>query len=769
MAKILLPKFNSTWGVHVNPRGVNYYKYVYDFESLDDKLFFVSKVLLNGLTIEKAFANLPDVKSMINTRNSPLNMSFNVKRTDYGAEPLDWFLGKDICILQLEDKYYFYAIKSIKWDSFDTFTYTAELDIFFTYGEQKIFNDKSDVFVKRAHYDRWIVGTSKQDLTPNLKMDSPAVSNENFQQQDLQYNLKTTANQNDFMYWDEFIKAYQPNWQILNDKAWRNNIKFRWIPFTNQNPTYWKTTSASPSAQPTQQFASEIKNFLTYNYGYFLTVNTSNNNLLQFTDETATLRNVKNVQLVMQNSSGEMINADDIYTILNTLFEKNLGNTPYTEQNNNALANAELQKNIPTMAVYDTWVIPECLWNMPNVITIKYDATSQVLQIILDMTQTSDFAYAIQTAESVYGVNEDKQLNMLNISDNKSDNYIYSANCKIDTVSYIKPPHTTPNKPVSYLNESKLLQAPYAYLSVYNFYSEMKYDLKLISQNWISNTILSFDIDIDMNLEIKNRAIYLHITSGYYAQGNVLQNNYNNQHGEYLPSYNYAYSDFLLNNNQSLQNTYNKLSYDQNYSVTTGVIAGILEELAGVALLFTGAGAVGGLGLIAGGVATGFEAGQKYGDYALEKQGIKAQYQDASMAPHTIEATVSSRVVSSQNNLYAPSYALKTVTPFVQQNIATLFIKTGYTWNILANYNSDNVQKNRYWYNYVELSSCFENIALQVTNEVKEIIEASFQKGITFYHVRKKKDGTLDYLDIKDYSKNNLEMSIYNAPDSKKE
>ena len=186
--------------------------------------------------------------------------------------------------------------------------------------------------------------------------------------------------------------------------------------------------------------------------------------------------------------------------------------------------------------------------------------------------------------------------------------------------------------------------------------------------------------------------------------------------------------------------------------------------MAGVLALFTGAGSLAGLGLIAGGFATGIETGQKAGDYAFEKQGIKAEYQDASMAPHTIEATVSSRVIASRNGLYAPNFRLKTLTSYAQKTIATYFIKNGYNWNILVDYNKMNVQKSRYWYNYVQASGVFENIALQVTNEVKEIIEASYKIGITFYHVRKKKDGTLDYVSIKDYSKNNLEMSLYEPP-----
>lgn len=760
MAKILLPKFNSTWGVHVNPRGVNYYKYAYDFESLDDKLLFVSQTLLNNITIEKAFANLPDVKSMINTRNSPLMMTFNVKRTDYGTEPLDWFLGKDICILQLEDKYYFYAIKNIKWDSFDAFTYTAELDIFFTYGEQKFFKDNTDVFVKRAHYDRFVIPsteTSKIFAIPNLAIDTPAVSNENFHQQDLQYNLD--VNEVTYLYWGQFLSDYHLG-IVIDENKWRNNIKFRWIPFTNQNPTYWKTTDASKSAQPTLQFDKQMINFLTYNYGYFLAINIDTNAILQFTDNSGTKQTVTNVQLVMRDIGGNLIYADDIYTVLNTLFEKNLGNTPYTKQNNNALASAELQKNIPTMCVYDTWVIPKCLWNSPQNVEVSYDTTTQTLSIIIDLSTSVNFGGKISTIESIYGVNEDKQLNLFNIYDNQNMNYDYEPIVIVDTNNYINYSDDENNE-ADYHNETKCLIAPYAYVSFYNFYSELKYDIKFLNQKW-TQLELSLNFHVDINYEIKNRAIYLTMIDGYYSKGNKLQTNFNNQHAEYLPTYNYAYSNFLLNNNQSLQNSYNKLSYDQAYSTTTGVIAGILEELAGVALLFTGAGAVGGLGLIAGGIATGVEAGQKYGDYAYEKQGIKSQYQDVSMAPHTIEATVSSRVVASRNNLYAPNIALKTLTPFVQKSVANLFMKTGYNWNLLVDYNKENIQKSRYWFNYVELSSCFENIILQVTNEVKEVIETSFQKGITFYHVRKKKDGTLAYLDIKDYSKNNLEMTIYN-------
>ena len=53
-----------------------------------------------------------------------------------------------------------------------------------------------------------------------------------------------------------------------------------------------------------------------------------------------------------------------------------------------------------------------------------------------------------------------------------------------------------------------------------------------------------------------------------------------------------------------------------------------------------------------------------------------------------------------------------------------------------------------------------------MTNEVKQIIEESYKQGITFFHVRKRKDNVLDYLNIKDYSKNNIEMKLYEPPSS---
>ena len=770
MAKILLPINNSTWGVHVNPRGVNTYKYVYDFESLDDKLKFVEKELLNNLSIQKAFANLPDVKSMINTRNSPLSMTFNVKKKDYMSQPLDWFLGKDICILELEGNYYFYAIKSIKWDSFDAFTYEAELDIFFTYGEQKFFKDNTQMFILRAHSDRWKKVPAKQGFfVPNLALDSPSTSDEQFHQQDLQYNLANPPN--NFQYWEKFMADYQPNWKIIDPLKWRNNIKMRIIPFTARNPFYWKTentTSNDTKAVPTYQFNKPLINYRDYNYAFFISF--SFHNILSFIDENGVTREFAEIDLLVKDAKGVEFAVDDIYSLLNTLFEENLGNTPYTEQNNKALANAELKKQIPTMCVQDTWIIPPIFWDNPN-ITITYQASTNSLQFHIDTSQTGDWCLSVETTEDIYGPQQNQTLRLANISRFNYDKNYVTINHSVDIVTsknYVLSPPNDPTDPANYQFESKLLIAPYAYVACYNYYAELKYNIALLVQNWNvsinDELMLTLNFTAQQNYELKNRALYLSITEGYYAQGNYLQNNYNNQHAEYLPSYNYSYTDFMLNNNQSLQNQYNKLQYDQNYATIAGSVAAGLEIIAGVLALFTGAGAIAGAGLIAGGIATGVEAGAKATDIGYEMQGIKAQYQNASMSPHTIDATISSRVLTSLNNLYAPSFRLKSLTPYAQQTVANYFMKNGYSYQTLQDYNAKNLQKSRYWYNYVQLSGCFENIILQVTNEVKEIIEASFKQGITFFHVRKKKDGSLAYTSIKDYSLNNLEMSLYEPP-----
>ena len=107
--------------------------------------------------------------------------------------------------------------------------------------------------------------------------------------------------------------------------------------------------------------------------------------------------------------------------------------------------------------------------------------------------------------------------------------------------------------------------------------------------------------------------------------------------------------------------------------MTTGIIAASLSLVAG---LFTGG--VAGLGLLGTSAFAAAETAQKTTDLEYEKNNITNQYQDATMAPHTIMPTISSRQIASLNELYAPSFALQTVTDFVQQTIANYFMKNGY-------------------------------------------------------------------------------------------
>ena len=48
---------------------------------------------------------------------------------------------------------------------------------------------------------------------------------------------------------------------------------------------------------------------------------------------------------------------------------------------------------------------------------------------------------------------------------------------------------------------------------------------------------------MQQNYELKNKAIFLSVKDGYYAKGNLLQSNFHDLKAEYLPTYNYAYTN----------------------------------------------------------------------------------------------------------------------------------------------------------------------------------------------------------------------------------
>lgn len=144
--KVYLPPNNSTWGVIVNPVATNIYREAYIADDLETLKKFVEIELLglgvedsDGTKLDALFAKIPEGASF--HRTGYLNAKITIGKEDKFIDgtriynnPTNWFLRKDILISYEKEtqEYEFWAIKDNAKSHTDNFTFTLELDIFFT-------------------------------------------------------------------------------------------------------------------------------------------------------------------------------------------------------------------------------------------------------------------------------------------------------------------------------------------------------------------------------------------------------------------------------------------------------------------------------------------------------------------------------------------------------------------------------------------------------------------------------------------------------------
>lgn len=149
--KILLTENNTPWGIRYRIVGDNTYDHVINFPDPELKNEFINNELFNGKDHEKLLENAAETGYM---QIDDLNAMLRIDVSDYPNETINSLLNKDYAIVLDNDVKLFYALTTPTMNSTQgVITYTAELDIFFTYLTE--LNIQNQNIIYRGHADRY--------------------------------------------------------------------------------------------------------------------------------------------------------------------------------------------------------------------------------------------------------------------------------------------------------------------------------------------------------------------------------------------------------------------------------------------------------------------------------------------------------------------------------------------------------------------------------------------------------------------------------------
>ncbi len=767
MTKILLPDLNSTWGVRVRPQATNVYQYAYSFDNLTDKIEFVEEVLLNGKKLQN------ELDKQLNksfTRTNPLKAEFRIDKSKYPGKTDEFFLGKDICIVQKDGELFFYAILEIEKLNNNEFLYIVELDIFFTYGEKNFFNN-TEAMVKKAHDNRWKLSLIYETIIPDIDIAKPIANSEGFtgmgtqviDKQDLELiNIERAIENTD----DDEIESCK---RLIKQLQWKVCFLSKTAPAVS-GETASTTLSGSNYfvyAIPFIQREKDLKISGEQGGSPFGGIHDPRNGAVFYPTKLSIKQENIAVDLHYASIKVDGLNEFSSYIVQSTttLYP----GMPFTWYDNlTSFYNGLGPKVFSFKYIKATDDVDEYLqvsassnpantgeqnsWYGPFINFVPFDYTDEtglkpVKKSVLLPNIVSWGVSAFTTFTDAIGSYSQTKFNIL---------------------GSFKPPKSQYDEK-SINTEVKLLTAPYTTFTLATAHTSYDYNFLFLFEknvNVFSNFTTIYFQQI-YNMKIKSRSIsYVpkivpqidNDFSGpdnYYSAGVIRTKNFNDSTPIYLPSYTKAQTNYLIANSNQLQVKKQKSGFE----ALAGVVAG------GIALAL--APETGGLSLVAaGGLLLG--AGGAMANSHFTKQSINAQIKDEGNIPNEITPTEIDIDILTKMGNWLPTLYVKTLFEIDKISIENSFYKFGYTWNKLSKLNNE-LLKSRYWFNYVELEGCFENISLQVSNEVKNIINESFSYGITLYHVRRnKKDNKLDYLSVKDFSKENMEMSLLNSVKNKK-
>ncbi len=735
MTKALISNLNTIWGVIAKPQSSNVYRHILSFDTpaLKDE-FINSKIFPNDDGSAGDYKALLDSQPEISfTQVSSMESVVTINPNEYPNETDDSLFNKDFMIISENGVIKFYAITNAERLG-TQIVYSCELDIFFTYDIKDMFNN-NQARISRAMLDRYDINN---DVVEPI-----------------------------------YIKDKTHSSIIYNTEPIDQNIKDNLIPL--EQYTLDKTELYNEIIDPAMSDDDKAKllEILEESVSPVVASRLSKNGAISITgDETGTNYSSKNEESYNQPFS--LVSTFSFKNIrVYVQDEKNEDFRPFNTSPNDPNNN---QRRLGSIRRFS----PEELEDASTIKT-SYSLTSRnilalILKSIKDLISESaswkylDFfgiskipnsdAYALNVnyrffhnesgrgglipifsvvprfrlSKSKYSGNgalNDPETFLINVEDVSQDmvesKVIVDEVFKTTNIGDIN----INNKHDNHKYEVKSLSAPY---NVYKIKSSSKNIFDVLPQYLTSNKI-----DIKYNFGFLTEQ---------WTQWAIIKDYYNNKYlGELPASLDYMFEDV------------------NNYSLATDINAWeefIATNKAQQSASFMNKGISAGLGAI-GAIATGGVSAIALGSIALKSANdINQQMSQRKDIQNTPDKLVNSgsillqdiQIKSIKPKLY--KYGLNDIDKTL---INEFFYKYGYNFNSKLQ-SIPNLLKTRYYFNYVEVLECFENIKMQLSAEIKQIINDTMESGVTIWHIR----DLATFKGIKNYEYENAEMSIVNNP-----
>lgn len=717
--KIIVGNQNTKWGVIIKPSSSNIYRHILSFDTQALKDEFINDYIFPNKDYKKL---LNDSIDRADAYDDSMHISFRVDRkSEYPNETIESMLNKDICAtMDVDGNIKFWAITGAKHKGSEVIEYTAEVDIFFTYDIKKMFGGQT--MIKQAMIDRYKISPHDQNvLQYSFYNPSP---------EDGRYNVVDYTSQ---LFNNEEFDNIKPDALVQKEKTQLIGYDFKSHIISNVpdetkervsnllNNLVWNTMAVANSDEP------KFNHFGNSKVPYYTVL---------WADEPIGEGVIEVVISKYDGPKGNYKNKLSVSTKNPDIFKLLKVPTALKSSRQMSIVSPLVQHGMLGMSA-------DGLKGGEIVVTTHAD------NIIIDKIEINLYSAdnsQIDIANINVSSDKDNPDNMQilvvkehgghfneNIWNQKHGFSLYQNNFykpmgDPPLLAYLKD--ISPWEPES---EVKAKFAPYRQL-----------ELKGISNNtfyyepqYLSAKPLRWNIFNSYELSMSQVAIQSLNYKDIYEFPTTKENKYFlDQAGYNMPTTSTDYDEFNARHKEQF---------------SSGLFSSGLKAGIGGLIAAGSAAASGGLTAIAGGASLAFSSGMEI------KQQL-AQKEDMKNAPAHVNNA--STTFMFDKFLKDPHYKLTMygLPPVEELLIQQHFFKYGYNLkNRIVDINK--YLNTRYRFNYIEAPETYENIKLQVSAEVKQIIDGSIAEGLTIWHYRRKDK----FKGIKEYTFNNPEMSIYNA------
>lgn len=719
--KIIVGNQNTKWGVIIKPSSSNIYRHILSFDTQALKDEFINEYIFPNEDYKKL---LNDSIDRADANEDSMHINFRIDRkSEYPNETIESMLNKDICAtMDVDGNIKFWAITGAKHKGSEIIEYTAEVDIFFTYDIRSMFSGQT--MIKQGMLDRYkldpldknvlqysFYNKNPDDAGRYTKIDyaSPLFNNEEFD------NIKPDAlvqKEKTQIIGYDFIPHITGNAPA--------EIKQRVSDLLNN--LVWNTMSIANSDEP------KYNHFGNSKVPYYT---------IMWPDEPL---GDDNADIVISTYDGPKGNYTHKYSVSSkepNIFKLLKAPTALKSSRQMSIVNPFVSHGMFSI----TGGKPK-----GEIVVTYEDATSIISKIEINIyNNTADSQISIGNIDLIAGTDKaDEKMKILVVKEHGSQINLNESDevrgFSLYNNKFYKPMGDPPAK--GYLkdilwwdpkSEVKAKFAPYRQFEIKGisnntFYYEPQYlDPKPLKWNLFNSFELSMSQVAIQSLNYKN----------IYEFPTTKENKF--------------FLDQAGYNMPTASNDWDEFNARHKEQFSSGLFSSGLKAGIGGLMAAGSAAATGGLTAIAAGASLAFSSGMEI------KQQL-AQKEDMKNAPAHVNNA--STTFMFDKFLKEPHYKLTLygLPPVEELLIQQHFFKYGYN---LKN-RIDNINEyldTRYRFNYIEAPETYENIRLQVSAEVKQIIDGSLAAGLTIWHYRNKNK----FMGIKDYLFNNPETSIYNA------